>query len=58
MTEHILSMLGLALKAGRVEVGEEPVGAAARAKTYDKVQNVGICPEWKHKNCNSGKHRR
>lgn len=32
MTEHILSMLGLALKAGRVEVGEEPVGAAARAK--------------------------
>ena len=32
MTEHILSMLGLALKAGRVEVGEEPVGSAARAK--------------------------
>ena len=32
MTEHILSMLGLALKAGRVEAGEEPVGAAARAK--------------------------
>ena len=32
MTEHILSMLGLALKAGRVEVGEEPTGAAARAK--------------------------
>lgn len=32
MTEHILSMLGLALKAGRVEVGEEPVGAAVRAK--------------------------
>lgn len=32
MTEHILSMLGLALKASRVEVGEEPVGAAARAK--------------------------
>ena len=26
MTEHILSMLGLALKAGRVEVGEEPLG--------------------------------
>ena len=25
-------MMGLALKAGRVEVGEEPVGAAARAK--------------------------
>ena len=32
MTEHILSMLGLALKAGRVEVGEEPVGSAARGK--------------------------
>lgn len=30
--EKILSMMGLALKAGRVEVGEEPVGAAARAK--------------------------
>ena len=32
MTDPILSMLGLALKAGRAEVGEEPVGAAARAK--------------------------
>ena len=30
--EKVLSMMGLALKAGRVEVGEEPVGAAARAK--------------------------
>lgn len=30
--EHILSMIGLAKKAGRIEVGEEPVGAAARAK--------------------------
>ena len=30
--EHILSMIGLAKKAGRVEIGEEPVGAAARAK--------------------------
>ena len=28
----MLSMLGLAKKAGRVEIGEEPVGAAARAK--------------------------
>ena len=28
---NILSMLGLAKKAGRVEIGEEPVGAAARA---------------------------
>ena len=32
MTEHLLSTLGLALKAGAVAVGEEPVGAAARAK--------------------------
>ena len=30
--EHILSMIGLAKKAGRVEIGEEPVGSAARAK--------------------------
>ena len=30
--ERILSMIGLAKKAGRVEIGEEPVGAAARAK--------------------------
>ena len=30
--EKILSMIGLAKKAGRVEIGEEPVGAAARAK--------------------------
>ncbi len=28
----ILSLLGLARKAGRVEIGEEPVGSAARAK--------------------------
>lgn len=32
MTEHILSTLGLALKAGAVAVGEEPVGTAARSK--------------------------
>ena len=32
MTEQVLSMLGLAKKAGRVETGEEPVGAAARAR--------------------------
>lgn len=32
MTEHLLSTLGLALKAGAVAVGEEPVGAAARGK--------------------------
>jgi ribosomal protein L7Ae-like RNA K-turn-binding protein len=30
--EKILSMIGLAKKAGRAEIGEEPVGAAARAK--------------------------
>ena len=27
MTEHILSMIGLAKKAGQVAIGEEPVGA-------------------------------
>lgn len=42
MTEHILSMLGLALKAGRVEVGEEPVGAAARAK---KARVIFVAPD-------------
>ena len=30
--EQILSTLGLALRAGSVAVGEEPVGSAARAK--------------------------
>lgn len=30
--DSILHLLGLARKAGRIEVGEEPVGAAARAK--------------------------
>ena len=29
---NILSMLGLAKKAGRLEIGEEPVGGAARAR--------------------------
>ncbi len=32
MMERILSMIGLAKKAGFVEIGEEPVGSAARAK--------------------------
>lgn len=32
MTEHLLSTLGLALRAGAVAVGEEPVGAAARGR--------------------------
>lgn len=30
--DKILSLLGLAKKAGRLEAGEEPVGAAARAR--------------------------
>lgn len=30
--EHILRLLGLAHKAGRLEIGEEPVGALARAR--------------------------
>ena len=30
--DNILSLIGLAKKAGRVEAGEEPVGAAARAR--------------------------
>ena len=29
--DPILHLLGLAKKAGRLEIGEEPVGAAARA---------------------------
>lgn len=32
MTANALSLIGLALKAGKIEVGEEPVGAACRAK--------------------------
>lgn len=32
MTNSILHLLGLAKKAGRLEVGEEPVGAAARSR--------------------------
>lgn len=32
MTNAILSMLGLAHKAGQVAIGEEPTGAACRAK--------------------------
>lgn len=32
MTDNILSMIGLSKKAGRAEIGEEPVGSAARAK--------------------------
>lgn len=30
--DNILHMIGLALRAGRLEVGEEPVGAACRAR--------------------------
>ena len=32
MDNNILNMLGLALRAGRLEVGEEPVGAVCRAR--------------------------
>jgi len=32
MSDACLHMLGLARKAGRIEVGEEPVGGACRAK--------------------------
>ena len=32
MSDAILSLIGLCKKAGRLEVGEEPVGAAARAR--------------------------
>ena len=32
MSDHILHFLGLAYRAGSLAVGEEPVGAAARAK--------------------------
>lgn len=32
MIENILSLIGLSKKAGRAEIGEEPVGSAARAK--------------------------
>lgn len=32
MNNEFLSLVGLAKKAGRVEIGEEPVGAAARAR--------------------------
>ena len=41
--EHILSMIGLAKKAGRVEIGEEPVGFAARAK-HARVILVALHP--------------
>ena len=51
MTEHILSMIGLAKKAGQVAIGEEPVGAAARAKdarvilvAQDAAHGAGPCP--------------
>ena len=30
--DKLLNLIGLALKAGKLEIGEEPVGAAARAK--------------------------
>ena len=30
--DKLLNLIGLALKAGKLEIGEEPVGAAARAR--------------------------
>ena len=30
--DKLLNLIGLAKKAGKLEVGEEPVGAAARSK--------------------------
>ena len=48
MTEHILSMIGLAKKAGQVAIGEEPVGSAARAKDARVIlvaqDAAGPCP--------------
>ena len=57
MTEHILSMLGLALKAGRVEVGEEqavavrPANGAKCLRCWKVLPTVGsdaghpdLCP--------------
>ena len=41
MTEHLLSTLGLALRAGAVAVGEEPVGAAARAEKAHVILVAG-----------------
>lgn len=32
MTDNALSLVGLALRAGRIELGEEPVGAACQGK--------------------------
>ena len=32
MNENVLNLLGLAKKAGRLELGEEPVGASCRAR--------------------------
>ena len=39
--DNILSMLGLAHRAGRVEIGEEPVGAACRARQAKLVLIAG-----------------
>ena len=30
--DSVLHLIGIARKAGRLEIGEEPVGAAARAR--------------------------
>ena len=38
--DPILHLLGLARKAGRLEIGEEPVGAACRARQADRKSVV------------------
>ena len=44
MSNNLLNLVGLAKKAGKLEVGEEPVGGAARAgqKTARAVRKAGI----------------
>ena len=38
--DPILHLLGLAKKAGRLEVGEEPVGAASRARQARRIHRA------------------
>lgn len=43
--DSVLHLLGIARKAGRVEVGEEPVGAAARARQAKLILVAGDAAE-------------
>ena len=43
--DSVLHLLGIARKAGRVEVGEEPVGAAARARQAKLILVAGGAAE-------------